>query len=219
MWCVPALDDPYLAAMNDVLETYERPYHDQIPVVCFDEKCVELRADVRPNHRSRNGIRLRDYEYERLGTANVFVMTEPKGGRHFARVSRRRTRLDFAEALKFLADQYQNAITIHLVMDNLNTHNEASLIKRYGDYKGRALWARFTPHYTPKHASWLNQAEIAINVLSKAVLKGQRTPSIDALRRRAKAFFRERTQKRWTINWMWNRKRAAKWLENYGTRQ
>jgi hypothetical protein len=182
MWCVPALDDDYLRAMDDVLETYERPLHDRIPVVCLDEKCVELRADTRAPRTTSNGVVLRDYEYERCGTANVFVMTEPKAGRHFARATKRRTRRDFAETLKFLADRYPKALTI------------------------------------PKHASWLNQAEIAINVFSQAVLSGVRVPSIQWLRRRATTFFRRRTRERWTINWMWTRKRANKWLATFRTR-
>jgi len=204
--------------MDDVLETYERPWHNRIPVVCLDEKLVELRKNLHPVQRTSKGISLKDYGYERCGTANVFVITEPQGGRHFTKVTQRRTRLDFAEALAFLAKQYPRAFTIHLVMDNLNTHSEKSLIERFGEYQGRALWARFTPHYTPKHASWLNQAEIVINLFTRTCLTGQRIPSCDELEDIALDFFAKRTSEAWTIDWKWTRKHAKLWLDNFRMR-
>lgn len=215
MWCVPEIDAEYERRMHDVLETYERPLHDRVPVVCLDEKLVELRKEVRPDRRTSKGICLRDYGYKRMGTANVFVVSEPKGGVHFARVTERRTRLDFAETLSCIASRYPKAHTIHLVMDNLNTHNEKSLIARYGDYEGRALWARFTPHYTPKHASWLNQAEIVIHLFSRTCLCGQHVSSSSDLCGLAADFFKKRSQDKWTINWKWTRKHAKIWLKTF----
>ncbi len=120
MWCVPALDEQYIERMNRVLELYEKPIHPALPVVCLDEKSVELHEASRLNYRTSQGVLLRDHEYIRKGTANLFVMTEPKAGKHFVRVSRRRTRKEFAKTLKYLSERYPEATTIYLVMDNLN---------------------------------------------------------------------------------------------------
>lgn len=215
MWCVPTLDDEYIERMNEVLDVYERDYDRKLPVVCLDEKSMELHEDKYPVQRDRKGIVLRDHEYIRRGTANVFVMSEPKGGRHYGRVTRRRKRSDFAQALKFLSCKYKDAITIHLVMDNLNTHNEKSLIETFGETEGRRLWARFTPHYTPKHASWLNQAEIAIQVMTRCALGKQRIASIQTLREQVTGFWAQRRRERWTISWGFTRADADKWFKTF----
>ena len=197
--------------MYDVLDTYERPYDPLLPVVCLDEKLVELRRNKRAPIQVRGG-RLTDFEYERMGTANLFVATEPKGGNHFVKVTERRTSIDFAECLKWLADTYRDAIKIHLIMDNLNTHSERSLIKAYGAQEGSRLWGRFHVHYTPKHASWLNQAEIAIGVTSCCVLRKRRFPTIDDLRRPVEKFWKKRTQESWKTNWNYKTVDAKAWL-------
>ena len=214
MWCVGQIDDEYKERLLDIIGLYERPFDPLLPVVCLDEKSVELHADKRELWRTKRG-RYRDYEYKRCGTANVFVITEPKGGRHYARVTQRRTRREFAQALRFLEKRYSSAITIHLVMDNLNTHNEASLIETFGDKEGRRLWARFTVHYTPKHASWLNQAEIAISVFARCVLKNARIPDQASLRAKAIPFFRQLRNRCWTINWGFTTKKAKLWVKNF----
>ena len=216
MWCIPEIDDEYRARMDDVLSLYEQPYDPQLPVVCLDEKSVELHEDRRTPLQSRSGTR-RDHEYVRHGTANIFMMTEPKGGRHYARVTKRRTKRDFAQCLKWLARRYPDAATIHLVMDNLNTHRETALIETYGVKEGRRLWARFTVHYTPKHASWLNQAEIAISVMSRCCLGRRRIPSISRLRNRAIEFWRRRRRESWTIDWRFTREKAKSWLKDFVT--
>ena len=138
-------------------------------------------------------------------------MTEPKGGKHFVRSTKRRTREDFAHCLKWLEKKYQDAVTIHLVMDNLNTHTEGSLIKTYGDKEGRRLWARFTVHYTPVHASWLNQAEIAIGQISTAVLQ-ERIPDIKTLNTKTTAFAASLRRDKWKINWVFTVKKAKDWI-------
>lgn len=216
MWCVPVLDEQYKTRMYDLLDLYERPYDPRLPVVCIDEKSVELHEEKRAPIRRRSGLR-RDHEYIRRGTANVFMMTEPKGGRHYVRVTQRRTRADFAQCLRWLAKRYQNAVTIHLVMDNLNTHSEKSLIETFGVEKGRQLWARFTVHYTPKHASWLNQAEIAICVLSRCCIGRNRVSTIAALRHQLVSFWSARRKQRWTINWRFTTAKAKEWLKFFVT--
>ncbi len=166
MWCVPELAQAYVERMEDVLATYEKPLQAEDPVVCMDEKSVSLHEEVRepipfqPGRETR-----RDGAYRRAGTANIFCGVEPKAGVHFTEVTPRRTAHRFAEFLKGVADFYPQVRTIHLVLDNLNTHRRKALVDRYGEADGNRLWQRFTVHYTPKHASWLNQAEIEIGLL------------------------------------------------------
>lgn len=197
--------------MNNIVELYERPHDAKLPVVCMDEKLVELRQEVRPAQRCRRKVLRRDCEYVRHGTANLFMITEPKGDGHYVRVTKRRTAMDFAHCLKWLASRYKDAVTIHLVMDNLNTHREQSLVEAFGPTEGRRLWARFTPHYTPKHGSWLNQAEIAISVTARACLRAP-VPSIQYLRTIVTKFWKKRRDSHWRIQWRWTTRHAAEWI-------
>lgn len=214
MWCVPAIDDEYRQRMNVLLSLYEKPLDALLPVVCLDEKSVELHAERRKPIQSKSGLR-RDHEYIRKGTANIFMVTEPKGGRHYARVTKQRTKSDFAKCLRWIANRYPSAITINLVMDNLNTHREASLIETFGLDDGRRLWARFTPHYTPKHASWLNQAEIAIGLMARCCLGKRRIPTIELLRKDVVDFWKQRRRENWTIDWRFTVKKAKDWLKTF----
>lgn len=214
MWCVPSLDDAYKERMFDVLDLYEQQYDPLLPVVCLDEKSVELHDETRPPFRSKSGVR-RDHEYIRKGTANLFMLTEPKGGNHYVRVTERRTRRDFAMCLQWLARRYPEALTIHLVMDNLNTHDEKSLTETFGIQEGRRLWARFTVHYTPKHASWLNQAEIALSITERCCLGKDRTPTIAHLRQRVVPFWARRRRQQWKIDWRFTKKKAKKWIRTF----
>lgn len=214
MWCVPTLDATYQARMLDVLSLYEHDYDPALPVICLDEKSVELHDERHAPIRSRSGTR-RDHEYIRKGTANIFMITEPKGGNHYVRLSSHRKRKDFANALKWIAQRYSKAITIHLVMDNLNTHNEKSLIDTFGLIEGRRLWARFTVHYTPVHASWLNQAEIAIGIMQRCCLGGDRLPSKKKLSERVIPFWSKRRKQRWKIDWRFTTKKAKLWIKTF----
>lgn len=214
MWCIPHLDEAYLERMQDIVRLYEQDYDEQLPVVCLDEKLVELREDTYPSDRVR-GVLRRDHQYRRKGIAHLFMMTEPKGGRHFVQVSERRRAADLARCLRTLAQRYPNAITIHLVMDNLNIHCEKSLIDTFGMEQGRRLWGRFTVHYTPKHGSWLNQAEIALSVTSRACLGKQRIASIDELRKRTQSFWAKRRRQRWTIHWRWTTRHMNDWINHF----
>jgi len=216
MWCVAKLDDEYIERMTDIITLSEQPYDEKLPVVCMDEKLIELRQEVRPLQRVK-GVLRRDYEYRRNGTANMFMMTEPKGGKHYVRVTERRTAKDFAYALKNLAGRYPEALTIHLVLDNLNTHCEKSLIETFGIEQGRRRWARFTVHFTPKHGSWLNQAELALSVTRRACLQNRRIDSIASLRALVVPFWRVRRRKRWTIQWRWSIAHMKQWLKANGT--
>lgn len=169
------LDDRYIAKMEDVLETYERPYDPAEPVVCLDEKPVTLHADVRPAFPAEPGREARrDNEYERRGTANVFCAVEPKAGRHFPFATPDHSAFEFAQVTCRLAMEYPEAETIHLVMDNLNIHRRKALTDAFGVDVGNEIWNRFTVHYTPTHGSWLNQAEIEIVLFSRQCLGTRR---------------------------------------------
>jgi transposase len=211
MWCVAELNEEYIEKMEDVLETYERPYDPEEPVVCLDEKPVTLHADVRPASPARPGREARqDNEYERRGTANVFCAVEPKAGRHFTYPTPDRSAVEFAQAVFDLATQYPKAETIHLVMDNLNIHRRKSLTDLLGEGVGGEVWNRFTVHYTPTHGSWLNQAEIEIGILSRQCLGTRRIPDLKTLSREVRAWNRHMNRSRTRINWRFDRKSARR---------
>jgi transposase len=201
MWCVPELDEEYRERMEDLLALYGKPHNPDYPVVCFDEKTVQLHIDKRPSSITTDGMRLYDSEYVRNGTANVFCACEPKVGKHFVKVTEHRKKADFAHAMREIAASYPKAKKIHLVLDNLNTHNKTSLVEAFGRRDGGRLWRRFAIHYTPKHGSWLNQAEIQISVFSRQCLGKQRMGDIMSLRKRASAWKRRANRVQWKINW------------------
>jgi hypothetical protein len=209
MWCVADLNEDYIAKMEDVLETYEKPYDPEQPVVCLDEKPVTLHADVRPASSAKPGREARrDNEYERCGTANVFCGVEPKAGRHFTFPTPDRSGFEFAQVAVSLALAYPAATTIHLVMDNLSSHSRKSLTDVYGAEMGTEVWNRFTVHYTPTHGSWLNQAEIEIGIFSRQCLGKRRISDLKTLRREAKAWNRRMNCDRVKIAWKFDRKAA-----------
>jgi hypothetical protein len=211
MWCVANLDEDYITKMEDVLETYEKPYDPQEPVVCLDEKSVTLHADVRPTSPAQPGREARrDNEYERCGTANVFCAVEPKISRHFTFATPDRSGFEFAQVAVALALAYPAAKTIHLVMDNLNIHSRKSLANVFGAEMAGQVWDRFTVHYTPTHGSWLNQAEIEIGIFSRQCLGKRRIPNLKALRQEAKAWNRRMNRHRVTIAWKFDRKTARR---------
>jgi DDE superfamily endonuclease len=217
MWCLPEIDAAYAAKMEDVLALYEKPYDPEEPVVCLDEKPVSLHAEVRPRQAARPGvIAKRDSEYKRCGTANVFCAVEPKAGRHFTYPTPTRSGAEFALVVEKLAVQYPRARTIHLVVDNLNIHCQKPLIERFGTERGARLWERFALHYTPKHGSWLNQAEIEISLFSRQCLGSRRIENLRALRAEAKAWNRRINRDRVTIHWNFSR-RDARSLFHYQT--
>ncbi len=211
MWCVAALDDKYIENLEDVLELYEKDLDPAEPVVCLDEKAVTLHRDVRPPKPAMPGqLAKRDSEYERCGTANVFCAVEPQAGRHYTRPTPDRSAPEFAQILAELALHYPDVKTIHLVVDNLNTHRRKAAIDYYGEDAGARLWSRFTVHYTPKHGSWLNQAEIEISLFSRQCLGTRRIPTLACLRASAKEWNAQQNQTRTKINWQFTRKDARR---------
>jgi transposase len=201
-WCVPDLDDEFIERMEDVLAVYERNYRPAYPVVCIDEKPIQLLEDTRPPSGIAPGeIKKVDFEYKRKGTANVFCAVEPLQGIYVNKVTETRTGAEFAKFLASIERKYPDAKKIILVMDNLNTHREKSLIDFYGEEQGRAIWSRFEVHYTPIHGSWLNQAEIAINMYSRQSLGRTRIPDLESLKKRTKAWVNYINAKKVIINW------------------
>jgi hypothetical protein len=201
MWCIPHLDDEFVERMEDLLTLYGKPLDPSEPVVCLDEKPVQCLDDKRQTIRVRNGSVRRDYEYIRRGTVNVFCAVEPKAGRHFTNATPNRKMPAFARMLRDLARAYPTAMTIHLVMDNLSTHTKKALVETFGPDKGEALWSRFTVHYTPKHGSWLDQAEIEISIYSRQCLGKRRIGSLAQLRTETAAWRRRVNRNRLTIDW------------------
>jgi len=211
MWCVPELTEEYISKMEDVLEVYEAPCDPAEPVVCLDEKPITLHAEVRPPSAAVPGREARrDSEYKRRGTANVFCVVEPKAGRHFTFATPDRSGSEFAQVIFKLAMQYPEARTIHLVLDNLNIHRRKSLTDLLGEEVGGEVWDRFTVHYTPKHGSWLNQAEIEIGLFSRQCLGTRRIPDLKTLAREVRAWNRAINSRQTRINWKFDRKAARR---------
>jgi len=206
MWCVAQVDEAYAERMEDVLKVYEQSYNPQEPVVCLDEKPVVLHRDVRPCVPVEPSQPAKqDYEYERCGTANIFCAVEPLAGRHFTWPTANRSGKQFALIIERLAKAYSHAARIHLVRDNLSTHSRRCLVQHFGEAKADQIWSRFTIHYTPKHASWLNQAEIEISILARQCLGSRRLPSLRDLRRECAAWNRSVNRQRLKINWTFSR--------------
>ena len=208
-WCVPELNEEYLERMEDVLEVYERKVDPDYPLVCIDEKPIQLLDDVRPASGCLPGKDKKvDYEYKRNGTANVFCAVLPKEGIYINRVTERKTGRDFAKFIASIERKFQSAKKIVVVMDNFKTHCLKSLVDCYGDEEGNRIWNRLEVHYTPKHGSWLNQAEIAINMYARQCLGKSRIPDLDLLRKKTKAWNRIANQKKLKIEWKFTRKKA-----------
>jgi hypothetical protein len=202
-WCLPAHADADLVYhMEDVLDVYTRPYDAARPVVCLDEINTQLLADLREPLPMEPGRPAReDYEYERRGVCNVFLACEPLLGRRVTMVAAQRTKREWAQFIRQLADEsYPQAEKIVLVLDNLNTHTLAALYEVFPVEEARRLCRRFEVHYTPKHASWLNMAEIELSALDRQCLS-QRLASLEIAERQVAAWTAHRNQKQTTIDW------------------
>ena len=197
----PQGNGDFAAAMERVLDVYRRPLDPALPVVCMDETPRQLISETRvpiPAKPGRPGRH--DYEYRRCGTCNVFMAAEPLAGKRMTKVTERRTKVDWAHFLADIAERYADAESITLVMDNLNTHRPGALYEAYPPAQAKALWDRFEFVYTPKHGSWLNVAEIELNVMIRQCL-GRRIDSIDVLRTEVAAWQAARDQVRAKVDW------------------
>ena len=206
MWCIGRITDEYRQRMYDLLELYAKPYDAAEPVVCLDEKSKQLLAQTRrPLPAVAGQLAKEDYEYKRAGTRNLFVAVEPQAGHRTVAVTQRRTKRDFVAFVQQLTQGlYAQARTIHLVLDNLNTHFRAAFEEVLGVAEATALLARVQFHYTPKHASWLNMAEIEIGILERQCL-GRRIGEETLLRSEVLAWEQGRNQARCRIEWKFTR--------------
>lgn len=211
MWCVPEIDQEFVECMEDILRLYARPYRASEPIICLDERPVQLldpaRADValRPGRLGRV-----DYEYVREGTASIFCIVEPLTGRRLTYASKNRKGRAFARALQRIARRYNGARKIHLVMDNLNTHCRKSLTDALGPVAGRRLWNRFKVHHTPKHASWLNSAEMEASLVSRECLGRRCIGHLHALKSQVAAWRAQADRCRRPIRWRFKVKDARR---------
>ena len=202
-WCIaPENSGEFVAAMEDILDVYKRPYDPVRPVVGMDETPKQLVADVRIPIAAKRGYPKRyDVEYHRCGTANIFMFTEPLGGWRRVSVTKHRKKMDWAEQIRILLEEdYPDAEVVVLVMDNLNTHNIGSLYEAFPPAKARALARRLEIHYTPKHGSWLNIAEIELSALSRQCLD-RRIESMERLNRECRCWNVERNELQKGIDW------------------
>jgi hypothetical protein len=188
--------------MEDVLEVYTRPYDERFPQVCLDEKSKQLVGEVREALGASQGRGARhDYEYERNGTANLFIVCEPLAGWRHLSVTERRTKIDWAHCVKDLVDvHYPDAERIVVVMDNLNTHTPAALYEAFAPSEARRIYEKLEIHYTPNHGSGLNMAEIELSVLARQCLN-RRIPDRESLAEEAGAWEAERNATESSIDW------------------
>ena len=217
MWCIGELTDEYRSRMYALLALYAKPRSRAEPVVCIDEKSLQLighsRAPLRMASHSPEKV---DYEYVRNGTANLFVAVEPKAGQRIVAVTARRGKVDFVEFVSnLLRNTYAKARRVHLVLDNLNTHFRKCFEDVLGKHAAAKLLRRVQFHYTPKHASWLNMAEIEIGILTRQCLD-RRTATQDLLKSEVAAWQLDRNKEARTINWKFTRQDAdAKLSRHY----
>lgn len=191
--------------MEDVLELYAEPHKAWQPVICFDERPCVLHGDTRPALPAQPGRPSRyDYEYQRNGSCNLFMLFQPSVGWRHAKVTEQRTKTDFAEVMRELVDvHFPYAEKIRVVLDNLNTHTPASLYVAFPPAEARRILSKLEFHYTPKHASWLNMVEIELSVLVHQCLK-RRIPDLETLIREVAAWQTARNAQRATVHWQFD---------------
>lgn len=202
-WCIPKEQSAdFAACMEDVLEVYSRPYDKRFPVVCMDEKPLQLLADARQGRRKKNGALIQDSEYVRNGTCSIFLFTEPLAGYRHARALEHRAKTDWANEMKWLSDKvYPDAEKIIMVCDNLNTHDKSSFYEAFPPDEALRLAKRFEFHHTPKHGSWLDIAEIELSALSKQCLGKRRIENIDDLNSELEKWHTDRNERQKGVNW------------------
>jgi hypothetical protein len=199
----------FVAHMEMVLDVYKIPYNEAIPVVCMDESPKQLIKETRsPIERKPGSDAKEDFEYERCGVANIFMVNEPLAGKRYVKVTERKTKKDWALLIKEIADDYYpEAEKIMLVMDNLSTHKPSALYEAFVPEEAKRIWDRFEFVYTPKHGSWLNMAEIELNVLMGQCLN-RRIGDIEIMKQEANAWQQSRNNKHAIINWQFTTDKA-----------
>jgi hypothetical protein len=205
----------YIWHMEDVLDVYEQPYDPKRPVICFDERPCQLIGDVIVPIPIKPGSSKKEhYEYIRNGTCCIFLAFEPRAGKRLTSVKKHRTKVDYADFMKMLAQNYPNADTILLVQDNLNTHTAGSFYEAIHPEESFQLAKRFEYHYTPKKGSWLNMAEIELSALSKQCLD-RRIGNMQTLVDEVSAWEKERNAIGTTVKWKFNKNNAREKLKRH----
>ena len=201
MWCIPQASAEYVACMEEVLDQYERPYDAQYPLICFDEGLKQLIEETRKGYPCQPGQKARyDYEYKRNGVRNLNMFYEPLAGKRYVRITKQHTKIDFAQGMKWLVDElYPQATRLRVVMDNLGPHKGASLYEAFPPAEARRILKKLEFHYTPKHGSWLNMAEIELSVFSRKLK--QHIPDETLLEKEVRAITDERNGLHALINW------------------
>ena len=203
-WVIPPeANSAFAAGMEDVLDTYAQPYDKRFPVLCMDEQPVQLLKETRvPIPASKNHPRRVDYEYERAGTASIFMFAEPLSGWRQVRVRPQRTKVDWAVEMKeLLQTRYADAEKVILVCDNLNTHTMGAFYDAFGPEEARAIVRRLEFRFTPKHGSWLNIAENELSCMTRQCLKGRRIEDIELLREETEAWSAATNEKQRGVEW------------------
>jgi transposase len=216
-WVIPPDSDAeFVACMEEVLDTYEEPYDPAFPVVCMDEQPVQLHKETRtPIPAIGKHPRRVDYEYERCGTASVFLFTEPLAGWREVTVRPKRTKVDWAlEMEKLLNTRYKKAKKVIVVCDNLNTHTKGAFYETFPPEKARALVRRIEFRYTPKHGSWLNAAENELSSMTRQCVHGRRFATIAKLRQETRAWSSHSNNKQRGVDWQFQIKDARKKLKS-----
>lgn len=213
-WVIPSVGAEFVWRMEDVLDVYARPYDPKRPVVTFDEQLVQLIAEKRRPLPAKPGQPERfDYEYKRNGTRNLFVFFQPLAGWRHVLITERRTKIDYAQAMRYLVDElFPEADVVVVVEDNLNTHTPAALYEAFEPAEAKRILDRLEFHYTPKHGSWLNMVEIELSILSEQCLD-DRIPDEQTLRREVEAWETARNEQRATVNWRFSTSDARVKLE------
>ena len=187
--------------MEMVLDVYKRSYNPRYPVVCMDESPKQLIAETKiPIAASPGNVAKHDYEYKRCGVCNIFMASEPLAGKRIVKITERKTKNDWAYFLEDIAASYHGADKITLVMDNLNTHTPGALYETFNPDKAKSLWDKFEFIYTPKHGSWLNMAEIELNVLIGQCLN-RRIDNVEKVMSEVAAWQSHRNNKNAKVNW------------------
>jgi len=202
--------------MEDVLEIYSRPYDPRVPVICMDEQPIQLLNETRePIPATENHPQRVDYEYERAGTASIFMFTEPLAGKREVSVRPRRTKIDWAiEMEQLLSTQYASADKIILVCDNLNTHSRGAFYEAFPAEKAREIVKRIEFHYTPKHGSWLNIAECELSAMTQQCVKNRRFGTIELLIQETQAWAKKTNKAQRGVNWQFSIEKARHKLKS-----
>jgi len=207
-WIIPEAGADFVCAMEDILEIYERPYDENCPVICFDESPRQLIGEKHSPFIDKKGVVHTDYEYIRNGTVDLFMICEPLGGRREVLIKDQHTRLEWAEAIRYIAeDIYPDAEKLTLIQDNLSAHKRSSLYEIMEPERAREILNRIEFVFTPRHGSWLNIAEIELSVLTRQGLR-HRVGNKEELEQRITEWYEERNRNLKTVDWQFRTKDA-----------